>query len=104
MLSECDLPFSRARESGQLISLREHNHQKSEIFFCRCSRHLSISVRQGITGDPFRPSEPMEAADEQQPALCKHRRVFSSNQIRFSQRPRPSHRHDLCHVLLENRK
>ena len=45
------LLFIRTAESGQLISLREHTHQKLEIFFCRCSRHLSISVRQGIARD-----------------------------------------------------
>jgi DNA-binding transcriptional LysR family regulator len=32
-------------ESGQLISLREHTHQKSELFSCRGSRHLSTGYR-----------------------------------------------------------
>jgi hypothetical protein len=64
-----------------LISLREHTHQKSEIFFCRCSRHLSIGVQQGIARDPFRPSEPMEAQMSNSPSFASI--AECSAQIRF---------------------
>jgi hypothetical protein len=91
-------------ESGQLISLREHTHQKSEIFFCRCSRHLQINVRQGIAADPFRPSEPMEAQMSNSQRFANI--AECSAQIRFvlvnGREPRSDTTCALCSLIIKN--
>jgi hypothetical protein len=87
-----------------MISLREHTHQKSEIFFCRCSRHLSISVRQGIARDPFRPSEPMEAQMSNSPRFASI--AECSAQISFvlvnDRAPRTDTTCALCSLKIKN--